>query len=93
MATDPRDPAFDPVDDADLAPEGQQVADAADDVSAGTALGEVATLDPDAMIPLDEEDLAILDPEIEPVSDVLGGPDEDDAEAWFDEGRSGGRAP
>lgn len=74
----------------DLVPEHQLVADAADDVSAGRAPGEVATLDPLAA-PVVEDELLEDALEVLPVSaeDDLSGPDEDDMEAWVDEGAAG----
>jgi hypothetical protein len=74
----------------DLMPDDQLVADAADDVSAGRAPGEVATLDPLAGPAVEDE---LLEDALEglpgPVEDDLSGPDEDDVEAWVDEGASG----
>lgn len=74
----------------DMIPDDQLVADAADDVSAGRAPGEVATLDPLAGPVVEDEllDDALGDlPGID--EDDLSGPDEDDAEAWMDEGAAG----
>jgi hypothetical protein len=75
--------------DDDLEIDGQLVADAAEDVSAGRALGEVATLDPLEAPLVEDELLADAFDEL-PVDeeDDLSGPDEDDAEAWVDEGGS-----
>jgi hypothetical protein len=72
--------------DEDLDLDGQRVADAADDVSAGTARGEVATLDPRAA-PLVEDELLSDAFDLLPGPDTtdLDGPDEDDPEAWLDE--------
>ena len=74
----------------DLVPDDQLVGDAADDVSAGRAPGEVATLDPLAGAEVDDELLEDALGEMPGVHDPdLSGPDEDDAEAWLDEGTTG----
>jgi hypothetical protein len=74
----------------DVMPDDQLVADAADDVSAGKAPGEVATLDPLAGPAVEDE---LLSDAFEDLpgddEDDLSGPDEDDVEAWVDEGASG----
>ena len=74
----------------DLVPDDQMVADAADDVSAGKAPGEVATLDPLAGPEVEDE---LLDDAFEDLpgddEDDMSGPDEDDVEAWIDEGAAG----
>ena len=71
----------------EIMPEGQLVADAADDVSAGRAPGEVATLDPGDGPAVEDE---LLEDALEELpgdgEGELSGPDEDDAEAWLDEG-------
>jgi hypothetical protein len=71
-------------------PDDQLVADAADDVSAGRALGEVATLDPMAGAEVEDE---LLDDALGELPGVhepdLSGPDEDDVESWLDEGAAG----
>ncbi len=73
-----------------LVPDDQLVADAADDVSAGRAPGEVATLDPLAGPVVDDELLDDAMGELPRVDgDDLAGPDEDDVEAWVDEGAAG----
>ena len=74
----------------ELAPDDQLVGDAAEDVSAGRAPGEVATLDPLAGPEVDDELLEDALGEMPGVHDPdLSGPDEDDAEAWLDEGTTG----
>jgi len=74
----------------DEQPDDQMVADAADDVSAGRALGEVATLDPMAGPEVEDELLEDALGELPGVHDPdLSGPDEDDVEAWLDEGAAG----
>jgi hypothetical protein len=74
----------------ELVPDDQLVGDAADDVSAGRAPGEVATLDPLAGPEVDDELLEDALGEMPGVHDPdLSGPDEDDAEAWLDEGTTG----
>lgn len=74
----------------DERPDEQMVADAADDVSAGRALGEVATLDPMAGPEVEDELLEDALGELPGVHDPdLSGPDEDDVEAWLDEGAAG----
>lgn len=74
----------------DVVPEDQLVADAAEDVSAGRAPGEVATLDPLAGPVVEDE---LLDDALGELpgldEDDLSGPDEDDPEAWLDEGAAG----
>lgn len=76
--------------DDDVMPEDQLVADAADDVSAGRAPGEVATLDPLAGPAVEDE---LLSDAFEDLpgddEDDLSGPDEDDIEAWAGEGAAG----
>jgi hypothetical protein len=74
----------------DEQPQDQLVADAADDVSAGRALGEVATLDPLAGAEVEDELLEEALGELPGLHDPdLSGPDEDDVEAWLDEGAAG----
>lgn len=71
-------------------PEDQLVEDAAVDVSAGRAPGEVATLDPLAGPEVEDELLEDALGELPGVDeDDLSGPDEDDPEAWMDEGAGG----
>jgi hypothetical protein len=74
----------------DELPDDQLVADAADDVSAGRAPGEVATLDPLAEPDVEDE---LLDDALDALPGTgvedLSGPDDDDAEAWLDEGAAG----
>jgi hypothetical protein len=71
----------------EVKPDDQLVADAADDVSAGRAPGEVATLDPGDGPAVEDE---LLEDAYEDLpgsgDDARSGPDEDDAEAWLDEG-------
>lgn len=74
----------------EIVPDDQLVDDAADDVSAGRAPGEVATLDPLAGPVVEDELLEDALGELPGVHDPdLTGPDEDDAEAWLDEGAAG----
>lgn len=74
----------------DLVPDDQLVADAADDVSAGRAPGEVATLDPMSAPLVEDELLADAFDELPGDGrDDMSGPDEDDVEAWIDEGAPG----
>ncbi len=74
----------------DERPDDQLVRDAADDVSAGRAPGEVATLDPMAGPEVEDELLEDALGELPGVHDPdLSGPDEDDVEAWLDEGAAG----
>jgi hypothetical protein len=74
----------------DALPDDQLVADAADDVSAGRAPGEVATLDPLAGPEVEDE---LLEDALDALpgvrSEDLSGPDDEDAEAWLDEGAAG----
>ena len=71
----------------EVVPDDQLVADAADDVSAGRGPGEVATLDPGDGPAVEDE---LLEDAYEDIpgtgEDDHSGPDEDDAEAWLDEG-------
>jgi hypothetical protein len=74
----------------DFVPDDQLVGDAADDVSAGRAPGEVATLDPMAGPEVEDELLEDALDELPGIHDPdFSGPDEDDAEAWLDEGAAG----
>jgi hypothetical protein len=74
----------------DMVPEDQLVADAADDVSAGRAPGEVATLDPLSGPEVEDEMLEDALQELPgPDLDDRSGPDEDDPESWVDEGVTG----
>lgn len=74
----------------DVVPDDQLVADAADDVSAGRAPGEVATLDPLSGPAVEDELLEDALGELPgPHGEDLSGPDEDDVESWVDEGTSG----
>jgi hypothetical protein len=74
----------------DEIPDEQLVSDAADDVSAGRAHGEVATLDPMAAPAVEDELLEdALDAMPGHQGDDLTGPDDDDIEAWLDEGSAG----
>jgi hypothetical protein len=74
----------------DEVPDEQLVADAADDVSAGRAHGEVATLDPMAGPEVEDELLedALGTLPGEHAQDLTG-PDDDDVVAWLDEGAAG----
>lgn len=74
----------------DMVPDDQLVADAAADVSAGKAPGEVATLDPLAGPMVEDELLSdAFDDLPGDDEDDLSGPDEDDVEAWIEEGAAG----
>lgn len=88
-----RHPAMDDLtmrETGDVVPDDQLVADAAVDVSAGRAPGEVATLDPRAGPSVEDELLSdAFDALPGPDEDDMSGPDEDDVESWVDESRVG----